>query len=345
MTTGRLPFGLAAYSLPWRCGFAGAGTARACPDPLDAAGLLDLAARLNLSSLELPLAMLPDLAPATLNAFRARAAARGIALIVDSAVIDIATLEREIPAAAALGARVLRVMLSTTLEGARATIPGGWEAHLREMIARLRSLRPLAEQHNIRLAPENHQDATSADLLRICEEVGGAHIGVTLDAVNPLAVGEDPLLFAARLGPRIVNVHLKDYHIHLTESGYRLVRCPLGQGVLDVPGLFALLDAHAPHAYRQIELAALHARHIRLLEDDWWQGYPPTDARDLLPALRLALRHARPRAAEWRTPWERGADMTAYEETEVEQSVAYVANLASGAATPPARRDGERIEG
>jgi sugar phosphate isomerase/epimerase len=328
---GQNPIGLAAYSLPWRCGFAGAGTPRACPAPLDAYGLLDMAAAHGLSTVELPIgALLPDLEGATLAAFKARADALGLGIVADFGVVDVPALERLIPAAASLGARTLRVMLSTILEGARAGVPGGWEAHLAGKIAELKRLRPLAEAHGVTLAPENHQDATSDDLLRVCEEVGGDHIGVTLDAVNPLAVGEAPLVFARKLGARIVDVHLKDYHVYPTGSGYRLVRCPLGEGVLDLPGLFALLAEVAPHATCNIELAALHARHIRLLEDAWWASFPARDVRDVLPALRLAALHGRPAAEEWRTPWERECDageLAAYEEEQVAASVAYLRGL------------------
>jgi sugar phosphate isomerase/epimerase len=324
--------GLAAYSFPWRCGFAGQGTDRVCANPLLAEDLLSMAANHGLATVEFPLSMLPNIEPSTLAALRARATALGLMLVIDSAVIDVPTLEQYIPAAAALGARVMRVMLSGVLEGARTTIPGGWEAHLNEMIARLRYLRPLAERHGIILAPENHQDATSADLIRICEEVGGDCIGVTLDAVNPLAVGEEPLAFARALGSRIVDVHLKDYVIYPTASGYRLVRCALGEGILDLPALFDLLAEVAPNATCNIELAAIYARHIRLLDDDWWEGFPPRDVREVIPALRLALRNARPADEDWRTPWERGMGpeaLAAYEESQMEHSVAFLKQLAA----------------
>jgi sugar phosphate isomerase/epimerase len=290
-----------------------------------------MAASLGLATVEMPLMMLPDLEPATLAAERARANALGLALVADSGVIDVETLERFIPAAAALGARTLRVMLSGILEGARTTLAGGWEPHLAEMIARLKHLRPLAERHQVIIAPENHQDATSAELIHVCEEVGGAYIGVTLDAVNPLAVGEEPLAFARALGSRIANVHLKDYQIYPTLSGYRLVRCALGEGILDLPGLFTLLEEIAPSATCNIELAAIYARHIQILEDDWWAGFGPRDVREVLPALRLAIRNARPSDEDWRTPWERGMGaeaLEAYEEGQMTRSVEYLKRLA-----------------
>lgn len=327
-----LRIGLAAYSFPWRCGFAGQGTDRVCTNPLKAEDLLSMAASYGLGTVELPLMMLPDLEPATLAAFRAQATGLGLTLVADSGVVDVPTLERYIPAAAALGARTLRVMISGILEGARTTVPGGWEPHLNEMIARLKELRPLAEEHGVVLAPENHQDTTSAELIRICEEVGGSCIGVTLDAVNPLAVGEEPIAFARALGSRIVDVHLKDYFIYPTLSGYRLVRCALGEGVLDLPALFDLLAEVAPHATCNIELAAIHARHIRLLDDDWWEGFGPRDVREVIPALRLAERFARPGDEDWRTPWERGMGAEAladYEEGQMARSVEYLKKLAA----------------
>jgi sugar phosphate isomerase/epimerase len=330
MTINSLPVGLAAYSFPWRCGWAGRDTGRVCTTPYTGYDLLDLAAQHDLSIVELPLQMLPDMEPETLQAFRARADELGLKIVAAGGAVDVATMERLIPAAAAVGAKVLRVVLSSLLEGARATMPGGWEAHLSEMIARLQQVRPLAEQYNICIAPENHQDATSDDLIRICEEVGGDCIGVTLDAVNPLAVGEHPLEFAQKLGSRIVDVHLKDYWIYLTPSGYRLVRCALGEGVLDLPALFTLIKDVAPHATCNIELAALYARHIRLFEDQWWEGYPPRDVRELLSTFRLVAQHARPADEDWRTPWEREAEaneLGAYEEGQLARSVEYLQTL------------------
>ncbi len=327
---GSLPIGLSAYSFPWRCGFAGAGTGRVCATPYDAYGLLDAAARLGLSSVEVPLSMLSNLEPATLAAYRSRAEALGLGLACDAAVVDMAEMERFIPAAAALGAPVLRVMLSATLEGARGAILGGWEAHLAEMIARLKALRPLAEAHNVIIAPENHQDATTEDLLRVCDEVGGEHIGITLDAVNPLAVAQEPLAAARAWGGKIVNVHLKDYVVGFTNSGYRLVRCPLGEGALDLKRLFALLEDVAPRARCHIELAAVYARHIRIFEPEWWASFPPRDARELAGVMQLALRHALPGDAEWRTPWERGQGaeaLWAYEEDQMVQSVEFLKRM------------------
>ncbi len=65
-----MQIGLSPYSFPWRSGGAGRNTPRVCATPLSAYDLLDLAAQHGLSSVELPLPMLPDYAPETLAAWR-----------------------------------------------------------------------------------------------------------------------------------------------------------------------------------------------------------------------------------------------------------------------------------
>ncbi len=125
----------------------------------------------------------------------------------------------------------------------------------------------------------------SDDLLMLCE-AGGNHVGITFDVANPLAVEEEPMQFARKIGPWIRNVHLKDYWVYATPSGYRLVRSPLGQGIVPFPELLPFIRSVAPDTLHQIELAALYARHIRLFEDDWWHEYPARDVREVLPALR-----------------------------------------------------------
>lgn len=322
--------GLSALSFSYRCGFVGRGTSRLVSQPLDIEGLLALASRAGLHGIEFPLAMVRDRHPARLASLRTRLAAYRLTPVLDSDVVDVATLEQDIPAAAQLGARVLRVLLSDVMEGNRAGLSAGWSAQLDESIARLRYLRPLAERHGITLAVENHQDATVEDLLRVCDEVGGDCIGITLDLVNALTVAEDPLAAIAAVGPALRNLHLADYVVYPSDAGYRLVRCALGEGGMDFRAIFAALHAVAPNVTCQIELVSHSARHVRLFTDEWWAGYGPRDVRSLLPVLRLMAQNLRSSDEEWRTPWERGADeatISLYEDQQYAASVAYLRNL------------------
>lgn len=327
MTSPRQSFGLAAYSFPFSCGFVRTEGGRSVHHPLDAFQLASAAAERGLRGIETPLqTMLPDLEEVTLDRFRDILEESGLALVVDTGVVDSALLAETLPRAARLGARVVRAMPSNVLEGARARFPGGWAAYMGELCRRIAEITPLLETLGLVLALENHQDVSSDDLIELCE-VGRPWIGVTLDVANPLAVGEDPLEFARKVGSWIRNVHLKDYQIHATPSGFRLVRCALGQGVIPFGDLLPLLNEIAPDAPQHIELAALYARHIRLLEDDWWEGYPERDVRTLVPVLRTAVQQSQPGDTDWRTPLERGGtpeEVAQYEWAQLEASVRFL---------------------
>lgn len=323
--------GVAAYGFGYLCGFVGAGTPRACATPYTAYDLMDLAAAHGLGGVEYPPSWgLGGRGDAALGRGRAYAAERGLFVVVDSGVVDVGDLQALLPAAATLGASTVRATVSTILCGDRRAVRESWRDYLHEIVRRLRELRGLAEATGVAIALENHQDVTSSELVALCQEVGSPQIGVTLDAANPLAVGEDPLAFAHRVAPYLKHVHLKDYHLYKTPQGYRLARCAIGAGVLDVPGLLDLLAAEAPHATIAIELGALQARHVRLLEDDFWPGYPPRRVEEVLPVLRLRESAARPADEDWRTPWERGEPaeaLAAYEIDQFRHSVAYLQYL------------------
>ena len=296
---------------------------------MDAWGLIDLAAQHRLSGVEMPLNLLPDRSPSMLERLRTTLGEHDLGLVVDTGIVQTETLAPLLPLAAAAGTRTVRAMLSSTLEGARGDLLA-WQERLDAIGRSIAELLPALEAHDLLLALENHQDASSDDLLALCEN-GAGRVGVTFDVVNALAVGEEPFAFARKLGGHIRNVHLKDYKIYPTPSGYRLVRCALGEGVIDWPAMFALLREIAPSATQHIELAALYGRHIRLFEREWWNGFPPRDVREVVPALQLMAGHAQPADAAWQTPWEReqpGDVVARWEHEQFEASVSYLRSIA-----------------
>ena len=324
------PIGLSTYSFPFTSGGLGRGTPRACPNPFDAWGLMNIALQAGLNGVEVaPMLVSRDLDPEALAAYKEAVEAKGLAIVADTGMVDVEQMQKAIPAACAIGADVLRATVSHILCGERCKMNGEWPAHFNEIIRRLQQVRPIAEEYGVTIAIENHQDVTSADMLEICERVGGSNIGVTLDVVNPLAVGEDPIEFAERVAPFIRNVHLKDYYIYLTPQGYRLIRSPLGAGVMDFPALFNLLAEKAPNAYLNIELAAQNERHIRIHDQDWWTDYPAEHREQVKGGLVLAEKRGR-RGDDWQTRWERGEDCDAIkagEMQDLEESVEYLRSI------------------
>lgn len=326
----RLPAGLCVFGFACAAGLAGAGTPRAHPQPLSGLDLLRLAAESGLSWVELPLSMLGDLSPEGLHAWRARGEALGLRFVVAGGRVSAESLGRELQVAAVLGAPAARCTLSGVLCGDRRGFPGGWKEHLRHCERELEAALPEAERLGIAIAIENHQDVDSHDLFQLCRRFESRYLGVTLDCGNPLAVMEQPVEFAERLAPYLRHAHLKDYTLHHAPNGFRLVRCALGQGVVDFPALLHLFDAQEWPITRNIELGALLARQIPILERSWWDELAPRDAREILPALGLVWEQMEPVGGEWRTPWERelpAEEVAAWEHEEYAASVAYLRTL------------------
>jgi hypothetical protein len=73
-----------------------------------------------------------------------------------------------------------------------------------------------------------------------------------------------------------------------------------------------------------LEPGALEARHIRLFTSEWWNGYAPKSAAELAACLRAAQVNRLREDADYRTPWERGADakLEAYELDMIRRSAA-----------------------
>src|SRR5436305_12392322 len=99
--------------------------------------------------------MLPDLSNSPFDQLRDSVAAAGLGLVADTGIVDVATLREQLPAAARAGAKVVRATLSSILEGARAALPGGWDAYREELRRRIVELRPLLDANDLILALEN----------------------------------------------------------------------------------------------------------------------------------------------------------------------------------------------
>ena len=349
------PFGVASYSFPVSCGYARRKDKSNLPKFINAYDLADLAAQNNLSSIEIPLdvdMMLPDMSNRSIDAFKHYLDERHLGLMVDTAIVDEDRLSRILPAAARAGAKVIRAVVSGILEGNRYTITQGadpngsgwgkltlgggptgsnWQVYLDEIRRRVKAVVPLLKEYDLVLALENHQDCTSDELLSFCD-IDPNTIGITLDAVNPLAVCEEPYEFARKVGPHIRDVHLKDYTIRATPSGYRLIRAAVGQGVIDWSRMLALIAEVAPQPYLHIELAAIFNRHVRLFEDQWWSSFPPKPMQEIVSALRFFHQHAVPDSVPWQTPWELDGDRAPeetyqYEMAQFAFSVSYLKSL------------------
>jgi sugar phosphate isomerase/epimerase len=288
---------------------------------------MDQAINAGLEGVELP-ALLMGGEDATSVAHYAHE--RGLFITLETEGYDPNKLAIAIDLGTRLGAGTIRTMVGgAKLGGDRRPLAGRWQSFLQEVLTGLREATAIAERAGVNLAVENHQDLASEELLWLCESIGSQKFGITLDTGSTLATAEEPVDFARRVAPYVKNVHLKDYQVYMCDEGYRLVRCPLGQGVVDFPALFNIFSETCPHVSMSIELGALASRHVRVLAGDYWPDYPPRSAAQLAHVLRFVMDNARP-SGDWRTPFERNEPVEAviaYEDQQLAASLAYILPL------------------
>jgi sugar phosphate isomerase/epimerase len=317
----RLPFALTAYSLPHVMGYLPTKDGAPNPVPLGATGLMDAAVDLGLAGVEMPLVSRFQsfdgkyVEVAEQTDFVAELRDRGLKVIADYGVLIDHPKEHFIEylhSVARTDAKVVRTTLSTVLCGDRRVLSDGWDGRMEALAARLREVLPVAEDLGLAIAVENHQDATTNDLLRLYE-ISGSSVayGITLDSGNPLAVGEEPVEAARRLAHLIRHIHVKDYTMHYAPEGYRLVRCAAGIGVVDFPAILEIVRSNGHDVLPGIEVAAQATRTIPFLDPGWWDCYPPMPASGLAAALNVLWSKGIPADMPYSTAWERGEDSAA----------------------------------
>ncbi|GMA60983.1 sugar phosphate isomerase/epimerase [Alicyclobacillus fastidiosus] len=296
---------------------------------ITALDLLQRALEMGLSGVELPAQLLDE---TNIDAVKRFAREHSMFINVDTGGYDPVKLTNVIELSARVGAETVRTVVGgADFGGDRRPMVGRWSEFLRDVLAGFKEATRVAEQVGVDFAIENHQDLASEELVWLCESIGSKRFGINLDTGNPLATAEEPFTFFERVAPYLKNVHLKDYDIFLSDEGYRLVRCPLGQGVIDFPSLFQILSSCTPNMTMAIELGALEARHVRVLADDFWPLYQQRSAAQLAHVIRFVRDNARI-SGDWRTPYERGEsteEISRYEEHQLAASLAYLKGLDS----------------
>jgi sugar phosphate isomerase/epimerase len=323
-----LRIGLNPYGLTYHLGLQGRGTPRANPQGTGLEGFLVLGIELGAKALEIYEPWLTELSDDDVVGLRERLASLGIVPIVSGGLLVAGPLDNAFRAARLLEAKIIRTALTPILCGDRNAAGEKWGEYNTKIRSALKEWGPRAAAEGHTLAIENHQDFGSAELVAFCE-LGGPGVGLTFDTGNTFPVAEAPLDFTRRIAAYIRHVHLKDYRVQFTSEGYRLVRCAIGDGAVPFREMMAILSDHHETLTAVLEPGALEARHVRLLTNDWWNGYPEKSARELAACLAAAQTNRLPDDADFRTPWERGDDaaLVSYELDMIRRSAANMRSL------------------
>ncbi len=305
------------YGLTYTLGIQGQS-----PAPRDALWFTNLAEQMGAASIEFHYHHVAALSDAQIEQLKGRLTRAEIQPVI-SGPWPIDCLAQGFDLATRLGVKVIRTHLSPVLSGDRADNAFDWN----EIVKKIRTEMPLLGRKfadaGLTLAIEDHQDFGSWDLLEFAE-LGGASVGICFDTGNPLAVAEDPIAFAHRVADKVRHVHLKDYRAHFTAEGYRLVRCPIGDGAVPLAEIAEILNARQPGLTATLEPGAHFARHIRLRSPDWWNGYDLNAGLEVDTCLQTAMRNCLPESDDWQTPVERGepdAAVCQYERLQMKRSV------------------------
>jgi sugar phosphate isomerase/epimerase len=187
---------------------------------------IEHAKALGYQGVQIDITHLTSYEPAYLAEIRAAAESRGLYIEYGSTLVESERTARELTVASQLGASLMRTYMGfsrferTTHVGEETT----------KAVEVLRALAPKAADLGLRIALENHCDATVDEMLSVINRVGSPTIGICADLGNFMIHLENPVASVTKLAPHIINTHFKDY------GGV-----PLGEGVIDLPAVLAVL--------------------------------------------------------------------------------------------------------
>ncbi len=163
-------------------------------------------------------------------------------------------LRRWIDAAAAHGHDVLRITAGSP--ASRGDEPA--EVLVARLVDPMARAAAYAAERDVRLALENHGDLRVADILSLFERVDRPDVlGVCLDNVNLIRVGDDMADGTRALAPYTLLVQLKDHEAGDPTVWGGPVCTALGEGVADLDGLITILSAAGFDGPVCVELASL----------------------------------------------------------------------------------------
>lgn len=302
----KLTTGLNPYGLTYFLGLQGAGTPRHNPNGAGLEGFIKLTEELGGKAIELWEGWFKTMSDAELAALKVRLDNLGWKRVLSSG-LQHGDMDLLIRCATALDAKYIRVALTPILCGNRAAAGQQWHDLVHATRDKLEAVVPKLEAADVTLLIENHQDFTSRELVGLCDEFG-EHVRIVFDMANTFPVAESPLDFARVIAPYVRHCHVKDYRAVIEPDGFRLVRCPSGDGCVPHKEMFDILAQHNDEMVACIEIGALDDRHVKLYTPEWWHGYAPKQAEELAACLLAVQKNRFEPGEEWRTPWQLNAD-------------------------------------
>jgi len=235
---------------------------------------------------------------------------------------DVDRFAREVAIAKEAGARVLRtVLLGTrryeTFESAAAF--RDWADHAWQALL---LAEPIVARQDLRLAVENHKDLRTDEFLPLLKRLNSRHVGVCVDLANSIALLEDPLEVIEAYAPWAFSTHIKDVAVSEYEEGFLLGEVPLGEGILDLKKIAAILRQARPEVHFNLEMITRDPLKVPCLTPKFWATFENLPGRHLARTMSWVRKHGSrqpPAPMSSLTPEQK----LALEERNVQKSLAY----------------------
>lgn len=205
---------------------------------------------------------------------------------------DVARFRAEIETASRVGALAVRTVIIPGRRYERFRSREEFDEFVQRGRQALERARPIVEQHQVRLAVENHKDQRLDKRLALLKGLNSPFIGACVDTGNSLALLEDPLTVVEALAPYAFTVHLKDQAVQEYGDGFLLADVALGDGCLELRRMVDILRRAQPKAQFNLETITRDPLRVPCLAASYWPTFRDVPARDLAQTLRLVRTHA-----------------------------------------------------
>jgi 3-oxoisoapionate decarboxylase len=143
--------------------------------------------------------------------------------------------------------------------------------------------------------------------------LSSAHVGVTLDTGNSIALLEDPMEVIKAYAPVTFTTHVKDMGVAEYEQGFLLSEVPFGQGILDLKEAVAVLRHARPDVRFNLEMMTRDPLRVPCLTRKYWATF------EALPGKHLADTLAMVRAKKFPRPLPTVRQLARAEQVKVEE--------------------------
>lgn len=200
---------------------------------------------------------------------------------------DLTNLDKALSDAKSIGVKVVRAAMLSGRRYETFSNLADWKKWVDQSYEAIRLALPVLEKHKVIVALENHKDWTLEEFLKLLRTFSSEYLQVCLDFGNNLSLLDDPLALIEGLAPYAQSTHIKDMGVRPYEDGFLLSEVPLGQGMLDLPKIVAVIQKAQPKTKFSLEMITRDPLKVPCLTPQYWNVFPERNGRFLANTLKL----------------------------------------------------------